>query len=196
MKEMNKEQIDNYFTKNTKQIKSYIENRFFSRNIFNEQVDYFFTELYLFILERKELIDNEKTLQNFISNFIYMNTQWKNSQYRELGSIQKTSKKQEFVNELHDFLFDESDVEEKIFDEINLYEYNAINELYYQSLTSLEKKVIWEIYFIEKQNSIRKFAKYIGRSRSVADRYIKELKSDLNKFYNDLKTKEEKNNNI
>jgi hypothetical protein len=196
MKEMNKEQIDNYFTKNTKQIKSYIENRFFSRNIFNEQVDYFFTELYLFILERKDLIDNEKTLQNFISNFIYMNTQWKNSQYRELGSIQKTSKKQEFVNELHDFLFDESDVEEKIFDEINLYEYNAINELYYQSLTSLEKKVIWEIYFIEKQNSIRKFAKYIGRSRSVADRYIKELKSDLNKFYNDLKTKEEKNNNI
>jgi hypothetical protein len=193
---MKKEEIDNYFTKKRKEIKHYIENRFFSKNIFNENPDYFFTELYIFILDRKDKINNEIELKNFISNFIYMNTEWSNSQFRELGSLQKTSKKDEFITELHDNFVEEDNLEEKIFDEINLNEYNAINELYYQSLSNLEKKVVWEIFFIEKKNSIRKFAKYIGRSRSVADRYIKELKLDLNRFYSELKTKTEKNNNI
>jgi len=191
---MTKELIDDYFINNKKEIKNYIENRFFSKNIFNEEPDYFFSELYLFILDRKNIINNEQELKNFISNFIYKNTSWVNSQYRELGSVQKTSKLEEFNNTIHDNIYNDN-IEEKIFEEINLFEYEAVNELYYQSLTSLEKKVVWEIYFIEKRNSIRKFATYIGRSRSVAERYIKELKKDLNNFYNDLKLTDNTNSN-
>lgn len=194
---MNKKQIDQYFEKNIKNIRLYVENRFFSKNIFNEEVDYFISELYIFILNRMDKINTEIELKNFISNFIYMNTEWTNSQYRELGSLQKTSKKEEFNASIHDDFTDVDDIEEKIFNEINMYEYETINELYYQSLTNLEKKVVWEIFFIEKRNSIRKFATYIGRSRSVADRYIKELKNDLNTFYKELKlTNNQNNNNI
>ena len=193
---MSKQEIDKYFNDNYKQIKHYIENRFFSKNIFHEDPDYFFSELYMFIIARKEKILNEKELKNFISNFIYMHTEWKNSGVRELGALQKRSRQQEYINEEHDDLFVEFGFEDKVFDEINIFEYEAVNELYYQSLTSLEKKVVWEIFFIEKRNSIRKFAEYIGRSRSVADRYIKELKSDLNAFYINLKTHNQVNNNI
>lgn len=184
---MNKIEIDNYFEKNIKQIRLYVENRFFSKHIFNEDIDYFISELYMFILNRKEKIKTEVDLKNFISNFIYMNTEWTNSQYRELGSLQKTSKKEEFNPNIHDNFNDVDDIEDKIFNEISLYEYETINELYYQSLTNLEKKVVWEIFFIEKKNSIRKFATYIGRSRSVADKYIKQLKNELNEFYTNLK---------
>lgn len=184
---MSKKEIDNYFEKNIKQIRLYVENRFFSKHIFNEEVDYLISELYMFILNRKEKIETEVELKNFISNFIFMNTEWTNSQYRELGSLQKTRKKEVFDCEYHDRPANDNEIEEKIFNEINLYEYETINELYYQSLTNLEKKVVWEIFFIEKKNSIRKFATYIGRSRSVADKYIKQLKNDLNEFYSNLK---------
>jgi hypothetical protein len=183
---MLKEDIDKYFTKNKKDIINYIQNRFFAKNIFDEEPDYFFSELYMFILERKNLIEDEVILKNFISNFIYMNTQWTNSQFREMGSKQKKKRFEEFIPELHETSY-EGDIEDKVFNEIVMDELIVVNELYYQSLEKLEEKVIWEIFFIEKQNSIRKFAKYIGRSRSVADKYIKQLKNDLKLFYNNLK---------
>jgi hypothetical protein len=183
---MTKESIDTYFTKNRKTIKNYIENRFFQKNLFNEEPDYFLSELYMFIIDRKNLIDDEVILKNFISNFIYMNTHWSNSQYREMGSKQKVKKMEEFTPDLHDTI-NEDDIDEKVFNEITMDELIAINELYYQSLERLEDKVVWEIFFIEKKNSIRKFASYIGRSRSVADKYIKQLKMDLKVFYDKLK---------
>lgn len=66
-------------------------------------------------------------------------------------------------------------------------EYKAVVEMYYASLKSLEKKAVWEIYFIEGKQTAKSFGEYIQMSRTVSTRFIKELKSDINKFYADYK---------
>jgi hypothetical protein len=113
-----------------------------------------------------------------------MHTYWSNSQYRELGQLQKTKRATEYIIEF-DKREDDFDIENEIDNDIQSGQYHAIVELYRAKQTKLEKQVVWDIYFVEKQNTARKFGAYIGKSRHVGAQYIKELKEDLKSFYDD-----------
>lgn len=183
---MNKQQIDKYFTENYKDIRKFIANSMFKYKLFTEDKDYFMSELYLFILGRAPIIHDEKQLKKFISNCIHQNTQWHNG-FREMGKLQKTSRSVEFTDK-HDSSI-EDDMHSLIDGDIQMGEYQAIIELYRQTETSLEKQVVWDIYFIEGKQTYRSFADYIQRSTTVSSFYIKRLKKDLNEFYQNYLTK-------
>lgn len=181
---MTKGEIDVYFTEKYEEIKLYIEKSFSKHKIFNENPDFFFSELYLYIVERKDEIDSEQDLRNYISTFIHNNTYWTNSSIRESENYSRLRKNVEFIPEHFENLTeDTSDLET----EAKMNEYKAVIEMYYKSLTSLEKKAVWEIYFIEKKRTIQEFADYIQRSRSVADKFIKTLWKDIREYYKNYK---------
>lgn len=178
-----KKDIDNYITKNYDDIIEYIKAMIY-RHRLKEEPEYFFSELYLNLIKKKKTFNDEIHLKNYISNFIYNNGRWYNSPVREMGNIVKANRVEEFVPENHDEEdCTEKEIEQKLFQEFELYEHQGINELYYQQLTCLEMKVAWEIVFVHKMYSTRKFGAYVGRSKSVGSRYINMLKADMKKFY-------------
>lgn len=181
---MEKKDVDQYFTKNEKEIKHYIRSRFFSKNIREEEPDYFFSELYAFIIGRKDLITDDKKLKDFISNFIYMNTHWANSQYRELGSRQKTDKVVPYTDGYGSTLVCKGvDMDRDSFKEPAVYDYQSISELYYDQLQDSYLKASWEIVFIHGKSNITKYAQHIGRGKTIASRCLNDLKEDMSKFY-------------
>lgn len=190
---MTKENIDKYFTANHKSILNYIENCFFKHNIFDEEPNYFLSELYIFILKRKDIIKDDEELKKFISNFIYMHTYWTNSEHRELGTVIKQAKKVEYIAH-NDNRQDEFDIIDTMSDDLPI-ELAAVNELYRASLTSLEKQIVWDIYFTEGKSSARKFGDYIGKSRHVGSQYTRILRREMKEFYNEFMA-DRKNNNI
>lgn len=180
-----KSDIDKYFTKNEKELLQYIRSMFSKKRIFNENPHFFFSELYLYIIDRQSELETELDIKNYCSTFIYRHCTWVNSKIRESERNYITSRHCEFIPELHEYS-DEDDQSRRakiLLDD----EYKTIIELYYQSLTTADKKAIWEIYFIHKKQTITAFAEYIKLSRSVANKLIKELKRDLNEFYENYK---------
>lgn len=180
-----KEDIDKYFTKNEKDLLQYIKSMFSKRRIFNEDPHFFLSELYLYIIDKQSELESEQDIHNYCSTFIYKHCTWVNSKIRESERKYITSRQCEFIPELHESS-DEDDQARRakiLLDD----EYKTITELYYQSLTTADKKAIWEIYFIHKKQTITAFAEYIKLSRSVANKLIKELKRDLNEFYEKYK---------
>jgi hypothetical protein len=188
---MTKRAIDKYFTANHSDIKNYIKNQFFKTNIFKESPDYFLTECYLYVTKRKDDINDVIELSKYISTFIFNHTNWKNSRVRELDCYHRASKLVEFNVEKYNQV-NEGGIEEKIFNELAITDYKAISELYYQQLSTLEEKVVWEIYFLEGCTSYAKFGAHIGRSRSVGEKYVKWLREDLKSFYIAYKEKYDK----
>lgn len=184
---MSKIEIDKYFQKNYKDIEKFAKSSLLKKNLFNEESDYFVSEIYMHVLKYADEISDEEILKNYISTFIYKNCMWTSSLVREMGKVTKKNnlKTVEFIYEKCD-LSEEYKVEH-LFEEFDLNDYQSIIELYYEQLNSLEKKVVWEIYFVHKKNSNAKFAKHIGRSRTVAEKYIKQLKKDLQEFYEQYK---------
>lgn len=181
-----KREIDNYFNTNYDSILLYIDKTFskYKHNMYNENTEFFLSELYLYVEKRKEDIQDESMLKKYISTFINNNCYWTNSNVRESLQLQKQNKTIEFDVGFHDE--EEWEVEEEL-DIIN--EYKAVVEMYYKELRSVDKKVVWEIYFIEGKQTIKSFAEYINMSRTVANKLIKELKKDILNYYEEYKLK-------
>lgn len=182
---INKQDIDQYFTRNEKDLIQYIKSMFSKKRIFNENPDFFLSELYLYIIDKQDELETEQDIKNYCSTFIYRHCTWVNSKIRESERKYITARHCEFIPELHESS-DEEDQERRAIIRLDD-EYKTITELYYQSLTTADKKAIWEIYFIHKKQTISAFAEYIKLSRSVANKLIKELKRDLNEFYERFK---------
>lgn len=188
---MTKREIDKYFTLKEKDIILYINKSLSKNRIFNENAYTFFSECYIYILDRISHIDNSMTLSNYISTFIHNNARWENSSVKEAEPKQRRIKNIEFDSEKYggEYNIDEFDYEEYNMDE----EYQLVTELYYESLKDLKMKRVYEIYFIDKNVKGSDFAEYIKYSETVAYKLIKELKVDLRKFYEEYKI--DKNNN-
>lgn len=178
---MEKLAIDQYFTDNEVEIKKYIESMFCKRNLRSEEGDYFFTEIYLYCLNLKDEIDDDSTLKKYVSTFIYNHTRWKNSKVREMGNS-RTVKFFEFNANVLDSADEDYEPEEDL-------DYEAINELYYQSLTTMEEKAVWEIYFLQGKTTHLNFGNFIKRSNTVGGRYVNWLRADLKRFFEEYKVK-------
>lgn len=182
-----KQQLDNYFTEKYTEIKLYIEKSFSKHNVRGEDSDFFFSEAYIYLEQRMEDMDTEQDIKNYLSTFIHNNTYWVNSSVREAENYTRRVRHVEYVPS--DFE-NETDDEEQMEEDSLMNEYSAVIEMYYHSLMSVEKKAVWEIYFIEKKRTISAFAEHIQMSRTVADKFIKELKSDIREYYKDYKSKQ------
>lgn len=182
---MTKQQLDQYFNKNYSLIKEYISKSFSKNGVKNEDPDFFFSELYLYILDRLNDIEEESTLKKYISTFIHNNTYWTNSSVREAEVHSRRKRNTEFIPD--QFESEPADDEEDQLEAEKLNEYKAVIEMYYQSLTSLEKKATWEIFFIEKKRTYQAFADYIQMSKTVGEKFIRELKSDIREYYRKYK---------
>lgn len=183
---LTKQQLDEYFNDNYNSIKEYIQKSFSKNKVRNEDPDFFFSEIYIYVLDRIDDIDDTSMLKKYISTFIHNNTYWTNSQVRESEVHSRAVKNVEFIPSQYENT--PSDEETQLSTDEQLNEYKAVIEMYYASLTSLEKKAVWEIYFIEGKQTVTKFAEHIKMSRSVADKFIKELKSDIRAYYEKYKT--------
>lgn len=169
-----KQQIDTYFTDNSKEIRSYIDCTL-KKTKLNEEIDYFFTEAYLYVLDRTQEIKDTDMLKKYISTFLYNNSRWAKSSIREVDKYNHKGKYIEYNPEILDEVDEE--YEEPIEED-----YEAINELFYQSLKTVSEKAVWEIYFIHRMTSHQKFGDFIGRSSSVGGKYINWLISSLEQF--------------
>lgn len=182
--QITKKELDLYFEANYDSIILYIKKTFSKYRIFDEEPEFFFSELYLYIVDRLEEIDCEHTLKNYISTFIHNNSYWTNSQVRENERPAIRNRKVEYIQDQHENILDDNYTIE---DDEKMDEYKAVVEMYYASLTSLEKKAVWEIYFLEGKTTITSFAEHIQMSRTVAYKFIKELKADIQSYYQKYK---------
>jgi len=179
-----KQQLDKYFIDNRTQIKEHIVKSFYKFGVKGEEPDFFFSETYLYLLSKIGELKTEKDIKNYTSTFIHNNTYWNNSSVREDYVASKRETIVSFEPNTHDATIYEMDDESEE-DLVN--EYRAVVEMYYQSLKSVEKKAVWEIYFIEGKKTITSFSQHIKMSRTVADKFIKEMKKDINEYYKQYK---------
>lgn len=181
---MTKQEVDNYFNDNYDDIRLYISKSFSKNKIFNENIDMFLSEAYLYIYDRMDEIDSNDDLKNILSKFIYSNTYWTNSRVRESEVYTRRIKNVQYDPQSFQNLVDE-DIDLEF--ERNMNEYKAVVQLYYLQLKSLEKKAIWEIYFIENKKTVAEFSRYIKMKNEVGSQCIKELKEDLRAYYEEYK---------
>lgn len=181
---MEKIEIDNYFTENYTELGLFISKSFSKHSVMNEDPLFFLSEMYTYMIERKDSIEDVPELKKYISTFIHNNSYWTNSGVREAESYSRRMKLEEYIPSKFE---NEVDSEYEVEVEEQMNEYKAVIEMYYQSLTSLSKKASWEIYFIEKKQTVKDFAEHIQMSRTVADKFIKELKTDIRAYYSDYK---------
>jgi hypothetical protein len=175
---MTKREIDKYFTDHSVRILDYIQNSLLKYNLTGEDPAYIFTEVYLDVLKNQDKILNEKMLnKGFISTFIYNHTRWSNSAIREMNPLRISKKFETFEPKLDIRTVDNEYIEEPEFD------YELLNEVYYQSLKTCEQRAVWEIYFLHQKTSFVRFGKHIGRSNTVGQKYIKWLRKDIKEFY-------------
>lgn len=181
---MNKNDVDRYFTSEYENILIYIK-KMFSKYSINEKPEFFLSEIYLYIIKNIDKIVDSIELRKYISTFIHNNCYWNNSTVREAEIKSRSNKNIEFDSDKYSNI--EDSVDDCIEDELLYDEYKIISELYYKSLKSVEKKIVWEIYFVEGMNNTRKFSEYIGKSKTIAYGFIKGLRDDMKLFYDEYR---------
>lgn len=181
---IDKQYLDNYFTTNHTGIIEYIEKSFSKHNVKRESSSFFFSKAYEYLLDKVDDLKTEKDVKNYLSTFIYKNSYWRNSSVREAlhptRSIKNVEYEEQDFENLQDDEYDYSE-------EQTLNEYKAVSEMYYASLKSVEKRAIWEIYFVHNKVLIKDFAKHIGMSKSISHSYIVSLKKEMKEFYDEYK---------
>jgi hypothetical protein len=181
---MTKQEIDNYFTKNHKEIDKYIRSCQSQNGIYDEDSSFMLSELYLNVIKKIDKIKDEQHLKYYISNYIYSNNKWVNGAKFEMPTQYQNVNIDEVVITTNDENLDF----ELILGEINYQNFNAINELYRQSQKTIYKQVIWDAYFIAGATSAAKFEKFTeGKiNKYYAKILLSEMKEDIRNFANNF----------
>ena len=115
-----------------------------------------------------DLAPFEGKIKTYIGTYLYNNCYWTTNPFTE------RSKEKTF-----DFEFDVEEEHEELITE----DYRTFLLAYYDNVPNLELRATFEIYVLQKHNTIKAFSEYIGLSRSVAEKFIRNLKADMKKFY-------------
>lgn len=176
---MQKKDIDKYFTDNYEDLVEYAKRMYITQSKYKESPHALVSGAYEYLLSHLGNLESELDIKNFTSTFIYHNTRWNNgwTEYRKKYQRVKTYS---YETGVHDFEEDKVYSQEEYDTQIK-----AILDTY-KNYTSLEDKAVWEIYFEKGCNTVIKFAEYIGMSRMPAYNYIKKLREDINKTYNQI----------
>lgn len=104
---MTKRRLDKYFSTEYDQIKLYVQKSFSKHNIWNEEPDFFVSEIYIYVLDKIEEIDSEEKLKSYIGTFIHNHCYWNNSEIREAERYGRRIRNLEFIPHHHDNLTDD-----------------------------------------------------------------------------------------
>lgn len=165
-----KKEIDEYFTKNYKDIVNYSKNLLFKYKKKDDPYA-FVSQCYTYLIEIEPFDGKIKT---YIGTWLRNNAYWSNGYTEQLKNQYKRKV------DVNDIIIE--NIPEELYDKED-FDYRIFLLSYYDSLVSLELRATFEIFFIEKKTSHRAFAEYIGLSRSVASKFIKNMMNDLKNYY-------------
>lgn len=166
-----KYEVDKYYTKNYQLIKSWAY-KYAIRFNYNEYAEDILNDMYLWLLKNKRReINIDKHILWYLSNMHFKNSETQQYNYNE-----------KHINEITGLqIKDEEEIDDNYYKEYKLQlEINEIKE-FYSTLTLLEKS-IFNLYYKQEFNSIRKLAKHLNITYSYAYKYIKIIKKKINQW--------------
>lgn len=178
---ISKRELDVYFSEHIEEIQEYVAKRYNQKHIWDEEVDSFVSQLYIYLHKNLHRIEDTVTLKNWISTTIYNHTTWVNSSFREMGSPQK------LVNRCVQWDGSYGGAESldlgEMFNELPTDDLMIIAEDYYHECKDAHLRSTWRIVFRKKCYTILAFARHIGRSNTLAKKCIEELHADMAVYY-------------
>jgi hypothetical protein len=165
-------QINDYFNANHKKIKELATFFLSKRKIKFIEVDALISHAYLNIMQKLDSIE-VKDIEPYTINFIKCHCIWTNKITTE-ERIKESA-------QLDGLEIIEDEPNEK---EIKL---TSIEEVY-KDETDQVKKIIYEVFFTKKINTVRSMAAHFNISQPSAHQLIKQLKKDINEKFNIEKT--------
>lgn len=159
-----KKEIDAYYTENYEDIVRYATSllRKFNRD---ETAEAMVAASYEHLIELQPF---EGKIKTYIGTFLYNNCYWTTNPFTERSK-----------EKIIEGAFEIEDESEELITE----DYRTFLLAYYDNVPNLELRASFEIYVLLKHNTIKSFAEYIGLSRSVAEKFIRNLKEDMKRFY-------------
>jgi len=204
LKKMNKKEVDEYFVNMIPMLEKIVKGVSYKNN---KKIDTHaaINEGYLHIIKNIEKINTTKELEKMAVNFVNMNIIWNNSQLC----------KQEIVNNTETFYntdeekddqdingkpitktYSDSDLELELEQKIEIEKWydekKCILQLYRDQEINKQKQIIFDCYFKKNITKGTALAKHLRVNKDYGCLYIRELKKDINDYYQSWK----KNNNI
>lgn len=173
---MTKTEIDDYFTTYYTTILKTAKSQLYKNSKLYIQPDVLINNLYIFIIERTDIMNTKSKLESCIYNYIRMESYWTNGK----------SNLQEKMNDYdsYDTITNESDVdniEDKFANEQKIQDYKYILESFYQSL-DFEDKRVYEMYFHKKLQTSKLIADHLEISKTSGYKIIKKFRDQMQQY--------------
>jgi hypothetical protein len=166
------QQINDYFNTNHDKIKSLAKFFLSKRKVKFIEVDALISHAYLNIIDKLDSIE-VKDIEPYTINFIKCHCIWTNK-----VTTEERIKEYSTLDGIEIIEDEPNDNESK---------YNAIEQVY-QNETDPVKKIIYEVFFTKKINTVRSMATHFNISQPSAHQLIKQLKLDIHEKFNIEKT--------
>ncbi len=168
---MTKSQLDRDFVTIYKSIDEYASKaiKFFRSNI---EKEYLLSETYIYVEERKSIIDNIRTLESFCKNYIKKSIIWKNSK------VNRELKKQVPYSDLESISYRYTNTNDP-----NYENYIELLNDFCRNLNQYDKR-LFNIWFNLELKTGKKIAEYLNISLSLSYKTIKECKEIEERFKN------------
>lgn len=172
-KTMTKEQLDNYWTKNHKQITQKIKFiKFKSRPHTQWELDEFISLIYCHLVDYLDKLNNDN-IESFIINYGKKNIMWERSTINMLYD----NKKIEYAEQLKDSTTnedDEKEIEIKIAIEQYYAKQKTISEMFRLTL-SLPERVLFDAIYKDGHTTVKQLMEKFKINRT----YLQKMKKDL-----------------
>lgn len=178
-----KQQLDDYFTLNYKQINNLII------NIINQHKRKYdssslLSNGYEYLIQKLNEIPNKEDIQRWLITYAKNNIIWENSQIRKEEKIKNNIE----INEYYDQIDDTDDLDYKIeLEQRYTKQKDILNSYRHEYLTDKQKMIVFDVYFTKGQSSSRKMARHFNhRSHKAAWELIKQMKEDINYYIQNI----------
>ena len=138
-------------------------------------------EAYIHAIQNIESIHSEHQAERLIKNYIKQNIVWYNSKINKLERVNDNLSDTPYIKELDE----DDDLEAKIEIELWLTERKVILQMYRKQLKDMEKRRLFDAYFLEGIQTGLALAIYFNTNKDYASKRIRELKAEIRHFYNE-----------
>ena len=177
---MNKEEKDNWFITNDLEIKKIIKGMCAKNNFYQNWQD-LYSNTYLYSIEHK--CNDELELRTIVINYAKMQLKWNDTDFKK-----EVKNKRIIDSPIDDFKTEDCNEQfEKIEEEYDYQLQIAAITIYKESLTKIEDKVLFDIYFsgcnTRKKLAQRFIKQKIYVSESTTARMIKKIRDEIISIY-------------
>jgi len=180
-----KQDIDKYFSANYNQLLNDATNvvKYVKTQTTNPET--YLSESYFYLMENIDKIPSADAIGSWVYKFCFSEIKWSN------GKVNRENKLNNINNEFLEW-FEDKDESEGIQEKVNEHQ-DYITKLaaieIYKSEASKVDKIVFEVYFNKNKSTVRLMAKHLNIKNTQSWLLIKKMKADINKIYNNLKTK-------